>query len=51
MTHKNSLARLWWGGGKGVMCANTGVGLANGSEQDRAKVYQEYGSFMTELKG
>jgi hypothetical protein len=27
MTHKNALAGLWWGGGKGVIARNSGTGL------------------------
>ena len=27
MTHKNALAGLWWGGGKGVMAKGTGLEL------------------------
>jgi glutamate dehydrogenase/leucine dehydrogenase len=49
MTHKNALAGLWWGGGKGVM--------ARGSGQDesdlrvRRRIYEEYGELMTSLRG
>ncbi|CAG8481591.1 5790_t:CDS:10 [Paraglomus brasilianum] len=52
MTHKNALAGLWWGGGKGLLARNTGVGLGPGSKADDRKiVYEEYGSFMTALRG
>jgi glutamate dehydrogenase/leucine dehydrogenase len=49
MTHKNALAGLWWGGGKGVMARGTGK-----NEDDatiRRRVYEEYGAFMTSLRG
>jgi leucine dehydrogenase len=48
MTHKNALAGLWWGGGKGVMARGTGQ-----NEDDatvRRRVYEEYGAFMTSLR-
>lgn len=49
MTHKNALAGLWWGGGKGV--------IARGSGQDdadpavRRRIYEEYGELMSSLCG
>jgi len=49
MTHKNALAGLWWGGGKGV--------IAHNPEYDkydpviREYLYREYGKFMSSLKG
>ncbi len=49
MTHKNALAGLWWGGGKGVMALGTG-----GDEADpaiRRRIYEEYGELMTSLRG
>lgn len=46
MTHKNALAGLWWGGGKGVMARQTGDAGAS-----RLKMYEEYGEFVTSLKG
>ncbi|KAJ3314928.1 hypothetical protein HDU76_002315 [Blyttiomyces sp. JEL0837] len=52
MTHKNALAGIWWGGGKGVVARNSGKGLLPGdSADDRKVVYEEYGTFMSELKG
>ena len=49
MTMKNALAGLWWGGGKGVMARNPEV---DRDDPDvRASLYQEYGEFMTRLKG
>ncbi|KAJ1343932.1 hypothetical protein BSLG_001530 [Batrachochytrium salamandrivorans] len=52
MTHKNALAGIWWGGGKGVMARNTGSGLMPGeSAESRRIVYEEYGTFMSSLHG
>ncbi|KAJ3121665.1 hypothetical protein HK098_003489 [Nowakowskiella sp. JEL0407] len=52
MSHKNALADLWWGGGKGVMARNTGKGLMpEDSPEDRETVYKEYGAFLTSLRG
>ena len=49
MTHKNALAGLWWGGGKGVMAQNPYVDKNN--PDIREFLYKEYGEFMTSLKG
>ncbi len=49
MTLKNALAGLWWGGGKGVMARDTGID--DGSPELRRRVYEEYGRFMTSLRG
>lgn len=46
MTHKNALAGLWWGGGKGVMAHQTGNPGAS-----RRRTYEEYGEFVTSLRG
>ena len=46
MTHKNALAGLWWGGGKGVMAQ--GPGLQGDS---RGLAYAEYGAFISSLRG
>lgn len=49
MTHKNALAGLWWGGGKGVMAHNPAV-----DKQDpaiRKALYTEYGELMSSLRG
>ena len=52
MTHKNALAGLYWGGGKGVMIRNSGKGLMPGDDkQDRIRVYHEYGDFISSLHG
>jgi len=49
MTHKNALAGLWWGGGKGVMAHNPSVDKSDPIV--REFLYKEYGKFMTSLKG
>ena len=49
MTHKNALAGLWWGGGKGVMSRGTGRGSADPAA--RRRIYEEYGEFLTSLQG
>ncbi len=49
MTHKNALAGLWWGGGKGVMARNPAVDPEDA--EIRASVYREYGSFISSLRG
>ena len=49
MTHKNALAGIWWGGGKGVM--TQGVGEDGTDPAVRRGIYEEYGEFMTSLRG
>ncbi len=49
MTHKNALAGLWWGGGKGVIARNSQVD--NRDPQVRQAIFQEYGELMTDLRG
>jgi glutamate dehydrogenase/leucine dehydrogenase len=49
MTFKNALAGLWWGGGKGVIAHNPEVDRMN--PEVRAKIYKEYGSFISTLNG
>jgi hypothetical protein len=62
MTHKNALAGLWWGGGKGVMAKGTGrdPAAAAGAAGDdvaaavathRKDVYAEYGRLVSSLQG
>jgi glutamate dehydrogenase/leucine dehydrogenase len=48
MTHKNALAGLWWGGGKGVIAQATGAAADLAA---RRRIYEEYGEFMTSLQG
>jgi glutamate dehydrogenase/leucine dehydrogenase len=49
MTHKNALAGLWWGGGKGVMARRPDVDPEN--PEIRKYLYSEYGLFISSLKG
>jgi leucine dehydrogenase len=49
MTHKNALAGLWWGGGKGVMARNPAVDPDDA--EIRASIYREYGSLISSLRG
>jgi leucine dehydrogenase len=46
MTHKNALAGLWWGGGKGVMVEEAPAGAGR-----RRRIYEEYGELLTSLRG
>jgi glutamate dehydrogenase/leucine dehydrogenase len=48
MTLKNALAGLWWGGGKGVMARGTGRAEEPAA---RRRIYEEYGAFLTSLRG
>ncbi len=48
MTLKNALAGIWWGGGKGVMAKGTG---RSEDAEARQSIYEEYGSFMSALRG
>ncbi len=49
MTHKNALAGLWWGGGKGVMARGTGA--EDRTPEMRRRIFEEYGEFVTSLAG
>jgi len=49
MTHKNALAGLWWGGGKGVMARRPDVDPEN--PEVRKYLYSEYGRFISSLRG
>lgn len=49
MTHKNALAGLWWGGGKGVMARRPDVDYDN--PEVRTYLYSEYGRFISSLRG
>jgi leucine dehydrogenase len=49
MTHKNALAGLWWGGGKGVIAHSKGVDHRD--PDVRRRVYQDFGKLMTSLRG
>lgn len=49
MGHKNALAGLWWGGGKGVIARKDG--LDHKDPELRGRIYRDYGRFMTGLRG
>jgi len=49
MGHKNALAGIWWGGGKGVVARRGG--LDHRDPEVRAKVYRDYGEFVSSLRG
>jgi glutamate dehydrogenase/leucine dehydrogenase len=64
MTMKNSMARLWWGGGKGIIANNArlaplldrpknGNGAAKADDYPAAReiLFEEYGRFVSELGG
>jgi glutamate dehydrogenase/leucine dehydrogenase len=49
MTRKNALARLWWGGGKGLLAK---ADDERSREPDfRRTLYQEFGAFVSSLQG
>ncbi|HEV7669636.1 MAG TPA: Glu/Leu/Phe/Val dehydrogenase dimerization domain-containing protein [Thermoanaerobaculia bacterium] len=48
MTHKNALAGIWWGGGKGVIARDTGRAE---DAQARRRIFEEYGAFLSSLRG
>jgi leucine dehydrogenase len=50
MTHKNALAGLWWGGGKGVISRPADQSLIQ-NEIFRKEIFQEYGRFISSLQG
>lgn len=49
MTHKNALAGLWWGGGKGIIIANPGIDKHD--PKIREVIFKAYGQFITSIKG
>jgi glutamate dehydrogenase/leucine dehydrogenase len=49
MGRKCALADLWWGGGKAIIAAPA-LDMG-GSEADRNLVYEEFGRFVTSLRG
>ncbi|NIM19139.1 MAG: leucine dehydrogenase [Candidatus Latescibacteria bacterium] len=49
MTQKIALAGMWWGGGKGVIAKNPQIDTNDPAV--RAKIYEDYGSFLTSLRG
>ncbi len=49
MGHKNALAGLWWGGGKGVVARRADVDHTDPIV--RKALYNDYGRFMTGIRG
>ena len=49
MGHKNALAGLWWGGGKGVIARCPDVDHRD--PDVRGTIYRDYGRFMSGLRG
>ncbi len=49
MGHKNALAGLWWGGGKGVIARRTDVDHRD--PEVRGRIYRDYGRFISSLGG
>ena len=49
MTHKNALAGLWWGGGKGVM--SRPANLDRNDIELRRQIFMEYGRFISSIQG
>lgn len=49
MTHKNALAGLWWGGGKGVISRPKAGDVYD--PHKRAEIFKEYGEFISSLRG
>jgi glutamate dehydrogenase/leucine dehydrogenase len=49
MGRKNALAGLWWGGGKGIICAEPERDRSD--EGYRRALYHDYGHFISGLRG
>jgi glutamate dehydrogenase/leucine dehydrogenase len=49
MGHKNALAGIWWGGGKGVVSRRESIDHRD--PEVRAAVYRDYGRFVSSLRG
>lgn len=49
MTHKNALAGLWWGGGKGVIARDPDTDYSDPIR--RRELMRNYGRFVTSLRG
>ncbi len=49
MGHKNALAGLWWGGGKGIIARRPAVDVRDPDTRER--VYEDFGRFITSLRG
>lgn len=53
MTHKNALADLWWGGGKGIIapCDERTQPESLKDRSERRQLFQAYGRFVASLGG
>lgn len=57
MTEKNAVARLWWGGGKGIICPvrETVDELHHGATDPypprRERLFENYGRFIASIRG
>ncbi len=49
MGHKNALAGLWWGGGKGIIARRSDVDYRDAAV--RRRIYRDYGRFVSGLCG
>jgi glutamate dehydrogenase/leucine dehydrogenase len=49
MSHKNALAGLWWGGGKGIIARRPGVDVHDPAFRER--LFRDFGQFITSLRG
>lgn len=49
MTHKNALAGLWWGGGKGVIVRNPQIDATD--KKVRQSIFEDYGRLVTSIHG
>ena len=49
MTEKNSVAGLWWGGGKAIICPIDGMDNINPAR--RKSIFERYGAFVASLNG
>lgn len=48
MADKNAIARLWWGGGKGIICREN---IHDLSKEERQNMFKKYGLFLSKLNG
>jgi glutamate dehydrogenase/leucine dehydrogenase len=49
MTEKNSVAQIWWGGGKAIICPIDGH--KNVDSDRRKRIFENYGKFVASLNG
>jgi len=48
MADKNAIARLWWGGGKGIIYRNN---IWNLTDAERSAMYKNFGNLVSRLNG